>query len=271
MFQAALLALKKYPALIYSVMFVIIMLIMVLVVRNYKEQINTLHNQIQLVHNNELAALDSVHTLFTKNGELSYKYAFLQNNLDSLTKDNFYKGKQIYTLQNTVTDLRLKLQGGTITVVTKSDTAVDGGFYNTYRDTGLFAELWDTVSFIRLSPLNWKGTNKPSFSAQIKLQNTVGRNADGTFYGAIQTFSPMLHITDVITIVNDKFAQPVVTKVRNTFAIGASLDNHTLATGLRLRLGEWQLGAEYVIINDTNLQLNGIIDRLRLNTYYFLF
>jgi hypothetical protein len=241
----------------------------VIYIDNYKDKIASLENQLQIQTQNVKAAGDSVHILKTTNGELAYKYAFLQNSLDSLANDDYYKGKTIYTLQNTIAELQVKLQQSTINVVTKSDTAISGGFYNTYRDTGLYVELWDTVYFVRMSPLNWAGTNKPAFSAQIKLQNTIGRNADGSFYGVVQTFSPLLTISNITTVVNDKYIQQEPAKKPGTLAVGASLDNNTFSPGLRLNLSQWQVGAEYILISNSNLQLNSFLDRLRINTYYF--
>jgi hypothetical protein len=260
---------KRNPIAVAMVVLLAACVVFFALMQKYQSQVTDLKNQMQIAEQNAKAADDSVHKLITTNGELAYKYAFLQNSLDSLTNDDFYKGKQIYSLQNTIADLKVQLQHSTITVITKSDTVVGGGFYNTYKDTGLSVELWDTVTFTRVSPLNWVGTDNPSFSARIKLQHTVGRNADGSFYGAVQTFSPKLTITDVTTVVNDKYIPQTTIKKPGTLAIGASLDNNTFAPGLRLNISQCQFGAEYILIGNRSIQLNSFLDRLRVNTYYF--
>ncbi len=235
----------------------------------YINKMNKAKKELMEAQSKVRVVSDSLQIVKTENGVIASGYAELGTISDSLRKSLFYKDKKIYEQQNTIAELKVLLNRDTVVVFVPSDSIVGTTFHNTYKDKGLDVMLSDSVRFNRIEKNVWSGYNIPTFSALISLQNTIGRNKDGTFYGSVQSFSPSVKIKDVKTIIDDKYISPAEERKPNEFALGGSLDNNTVAPGIRLRFGNWQLGAEYILIS--NNPLNGILERLRGSFYYFLF
>ena len=249
---------------------ILIVLVAIIVGTNvyFNNKVTSLTTQLRNANSSVKVLSDSVQYTKTKYGEIASQYAELKSSHDILLNQAFYKDKEIYSLQQYTLSIKTALKGDTVYYIAmeKGDSLLHTTFYNTYKDSGASVYWSDSVMFKKVAEDNWKGTNYPSFTVLCNLTNTVGRNKDGTFYGSVESFSPILNIMDIKTIVNDKYIPEP--KEKNSFAIGASLDMFTFAPGVRIRMAAWQVGGEYILFSNTTTPL---VQRLRLNAYYFLF
>jgi hypothetical protein len=219
---------------------------------------------------NLAATGDSLHTYQTTYGAVFANYAYVKSLNDSLKNVAFYKDKQIFIQQNTIASLEIKLKQSTTTVITSSDSIVGTTFYNTYKDSGLTAEIQDSVRFDRIAERVWKGYNIPKIKALISLLQTVGRDKTGLMYGSVQTLSPYVKVTSLRTVVDDKYVAPPPEKHYDNLMISSSLDSYTLGLGLMLRLSRWYLGGQYLLITDGQ-NSSSLFDKLRINVNYGVF
>ena len=246
--MSKILAYLKTHSVFTAILGVLIFLtIIVYIIFHQKSEIALLKAQVQVSVQNYKAASDSARTLLTANGSLTYEYAYVLSLSDSLKNVAYYKDKTIYALQNTVADLQVKLKQNVINVVASSDSNVGAVFHNTYKDGGLTANLTDSVNFKKVKDSLWTASNNPSFSAFIVLQNTLGRNPDGSFYGAVESFSPLLTITSVKTVIDDKYVPALTVKVPTTFGVGGSLDQYSGAIGIYTKPNKLLYGIEYQV------------------------
>jgi hypothetical protein len=146
-----------------------------------------------------------------------------------------------------------------------------------YADSGAEVFLTDSVWFVKEND-KWKSEQKANVMISLSLDQTIGRDSTGNFYGSVETKSDKIFITSLNTFVNDLYNPPKLDdKPLNSiysnkvFGIRFDADSRAVAGNLMLNLGNYQISTGYMIFSKDITSDAKFYERLRLGVGYYIF
>ncbi len=173
--------------------------------------------------------------------------------------------------------IALKLTSQVPVIVNEKEDSLFALHTPIYSDSGASIFLTDSVWFVKENN-KWKSEQKAEVMVSLSLDQTIGRDSTGNFYGSVETKSGKVLITSLNTFVNDLYNPPKLDDIPSinkdysrTFGIGLDADARSVAGGLMLNLGNYQLNTKYVIFSKDFPEKTPFYERLRLGVGYYIF
>lgn len=223
--------------------------------------------QLVIMQWNKIAEQDSLHNYKTVNGVLAQKAAFIRHISDSLETQLSGTYQLLIAQQRLTARLTAKLNTSNVAVISDGDTVLYSVFTPTYIDSGVTFNVRDSVIFERKRQA-WSASNTLKFNLELRLKNTITRTAEGQFFGSVESFSPLITIGKVETVIDDQYIGNINIPKQYKVFVGVSISKYSVVGGLRYTNKRNQWGVGYVLFSNTVISFGAWYERLRLSYYY---
>jgi len=146
-----------------------------------------------------------------------------------------------------------------------------------YQDSGCTILISDSVWFIKEND-KWYSVQNINFETFLELQQTIGRDSTGNFYGQVETRSKKVLITSLNTIINDKYnpsnsgqTPGIFTTKPKILGICGDIDSRSVAGGISVNLGDYGISLKYIGFSKDFPDNLPFLEKLRLGVTYFIF
>lgn len=147
----------------------------------------------------------------------------------------------------------------------------------TYKDQGLIMQIKDSVWFTRSDDGGWISDQRLHLKGEVFLEQTVGRDSTGNFFGRVETKSKALKLTVLNTHIDNKFnpktsfkVSPTISSGAHILGIAADIDFRSFATGIAFNIGNYQFSTKYILVSQDISREQPWYERLRVGGVYYI-
>jgi hypothetical protein len=159
-------------------------------------------------------------------------------------------------------------------IVNNTEDSLFAYHTNTYSDSGMSLFLRDSIWFLKQQE-QWFSLKFTEFSLDLYLDQEVGRDETGNFFGRVTSKSKHIKIAGLNIKFSDLYnpppeEEPPFTYARN-FGISTDVDIRAVAAGIVFSIEQHQLGAKYVIFSKDFPDNLPWYEKLRFQYTFYLF
>jgi hypothetical protein len=158
-------------------------------------------------------------------------------------------------------------------IVNETEDSLFAYHTNTYSDSGMVLSLKDSIWFWKQE--KWYSLKSTEFNLELFLDQEVGRDETGNFFGRVISKSKHIKIMGLNTKFSDLYNppppdEPEFIYARN-FGISTDVDIRAVAAGIVFGIKQHQLGAKYVIFSKDFPDNLPWYEKLRFQYTFYLF
>ena len=146
-------------------------------------------------------------------------------------------------------------------------------FQPTFEDEGLRINIQDSVWFKKHIVGIWTAEQRLHLTGELFLEQTVGRDSTGNFFGRVETKSKAMRVTSLATYVDDRYKPKTSFKVssqKHLLGIAVDADLRSFAAGVAFNIGNYQFSAKYILLSQDMSKEFSWQERLRLGGVYYI-